>query len=754
MSKESELYLVGNPTSSLSSSNTYLPSGREVFRVFCHLHLNLRLQMREASESTVEQVMTIWNKFCVPTCRKDNAITKLEKLYKEWTTVKKNKNRKSELQTSKEDEFCLKMNNLFDIANAEALTLMQDQMHREFLIAQRKPRVREFMRSVNKSLPAEELVRIQSMGLANHPKKSQNKFENDQSVQCEPSSSVNLTNYSSSSESEVSDDEEWTNEPGTRSVLPQPRVLKNVITPRLAAALDRAKLSDRMAVFVLTETARSLGHDITTLNINRSSIKRHREEHRATIAAIIKTKFVGDEPLVVHWDGKLMADISGKEHVDRLPIIVSGNGLSQLLQVSKLTGGTGKNQACAVVEALEDWNVKHRVVGMCFDTTVSNTGCHIGACTLIEGKLGKDLLHFACRHHVMELLAGAAFGVSVTTTSGPYVVLFKRFQSKWSTIDHSKYSTVVDDEELSAIIDPLKEEILKFASHQLLQTNIVRGDYREFVELSMIFLGVSPPRGTHFRAPGAMHHARWMSKVIYSMKIWLFRSEFKLTKSEERGIRQMCLFAVIVYLKAWFSAPLPASAPRHDLCLLQNLYKYRQYNECISEATCKKFESHLWYLSEQLVGLAFFDPDVSVTTKRKMVEALHVSEEEHVNSDVVQPKCATRISITAENSLHHSLEDFVTCNTRKLFEKLNISTDFLDEDPEIWADLEDFKKGTEIVNHLLVTNDNAERGVSLVQELNQLNTHDEEQFQFLLQVVADHRKKYPSCKKSQLVEAD
>ena len=59
----------------------------------------------------------------------------------------------------------------------------------------------------------------------------------------------------------------------------------------------------------------------------------------------------------------------------------------------------------------------------------------------------------------------------------------------------------------------------------------------------------------------------------------------------------------------------------------------------------------------------------------------------------------------------------------------------------------DDKRGCITVNLLSVTNDNAERGVALVQELNKLITHDEDQFQFLLQVVADHRRQYSICKK-------
>jgi hypothetical protein len=51
------------------------------------------------------------------------------------------------------------------------------------------------------------------------------------------------------------------------------RATRKVITPKLAAALDRTKLSDRKATFVISETAKSLGHDIGDFCINHSSIK-------------------------------------------------------------------------------------------------------------------------------------------------------------------------------------------------------------------------------------------------------------------------------------------------------------------------------------------------------------------------------------------------------------------------------------------------------------------------------------------------
>ena len=92
-----------------------------------------------------------------------------------------------------------------------------------------------------------------------------------------------------------------------------------------------------------------------------------------------------------------------KDHVDQLPIIVTGNGVSQLLKVAKLPNGTGAQQAKAVVETLDEWGLKEKVVAMSFDTTASNTGRNQGACVLIEQELQKDLLYLAYWHHIFEL---------------------------------------------------------------------------------------------------------------------------------------------------------------------------------------------------------------------------------------------------------------------------------------------------------------------------------------------------------------
>jgi len=83
-------------------------------------------------------------------------------------------------------------------------------------------------------------------------------------------------------------------------------------------------------------------------------------------------------PLIVHWDG------TGKELVDRHPVILSGAGVHQLIGVPKLVTATGKAQAQAVVHQFEEWQDSNKVGAMRFDTTASNTGKNNGVCVLIE----------------------------------------------------------------------------------------------------------------------------------------------------------------------------------------------------------------------------------------------------------------------------------------------------------------------------------------------------------------------------------
>src|ERR1700761_4987964 len=73
---------------------------------------------------------------------------------------------------------------------------------------------------------------------------------------------------------------------------------------------------------------------------------------------------------------------------------------------------------------------------------------------------------------------------------------------------------------------------------------------------------------------GAMHPARWMSKVIYSIKMWLFRNQFKMTSFEIREITDIVILVVTLYLRAWITASWAIKALNNDFTLMKALVKY------------------------------------------------------------------------------------------------------------------------------------------------------------------------------------
>ena len=96
--------------------------------------------------------------------------------------------------------------------------------------------------------------------------------------------------------------------------------------------------------------------------------------------------------------------------------------------------------------------------------------------------------------------------------------------------------------------------------------------------------------------------------------------------------------------------------------------------------------------------------------------------------------------------------NFVTKNTRNFFDILDLRRDFLNEEPNTWANNATYIAAEEIAKSLTVTNDTAERGVALIQEYNGLLSKTEEQTQFILQVVREHRLLFPDARKSTVVE--
>src|SRR5678815_2906697 len=67
-----------------------------------------------------------------------HAINKVEKLYKEWSNIQKSSSRKSKIQEERELAFKSKLEDLFDIAAADAVSQMTKTEDIQFLELQRQ----------------------------------------------------------------------------------------------------------------------------------------------------------------------------------------------------------------------------------------------------------------------------------------------------------------------------------------------------------------------------------------------------------------------------------------------------------------------------------------------------------------------------------------------------------------------------------------------------------------------------------------
>lgn len=223
-----------------------------------------------------------------------------------------------------------------------------------------------------------------------------------------------------------------------------------------------------------------------------------------------------------------------------------------------------------------------------------------------------------------------------------------------------------------------------------------------------------------------------------------------LSVRELRQLQFLVIFIVKIYIKYWFECNVPTLAAKNDLQLIKNLLEFKsEVNSAIAEDVIKTMSRHMWYLSETLIGMAFFDRTINFDIKKLMV--LGLQNQGHVEN----PR---RININLSLVPTQNLNDFVTKNTIIFFDTLfansvsKISKDFLSIDPEQWYSNDNYLKAEEIVKNLLITNDVAERAVALAKDFNESFTRNEDEKQMVFQLVEKHRNEFPLPKKKIIIE--
>lgn len=215
-------------------------------------------------------------------------------------------------------------------------------------------------------------------------------------------------------------------------------------SPDVLSALDRTSIINNEFLFVAAAIGKECGEDLRKCTLSASSLHRRRNENRARVAKTVREEFTSgtNGGLVVHWDGKKMADTTdpnrelSKQKADRCAVVVSGVGKQKTLP--KLEDGCGKSYADADFNAVTEWNTEQYIIGMSTDTTSSNTGNTNGTCVLFEKKMKRNLLNLECHHHTHELIIGGVFEELFGKSKSPANVLFHQLQDIWPEIDKQK----------------------------------------------------------------------------------------------------------------------------------------------------------------------------------------------------------------------------------------------------------------------------------------------------------------------------
>jgi len=113
---------------------------------------------------------------------------------------------------------------------------------------------------------------------------------------------------------------------------------------------------------------------------------------------------------------------------------------------------------------------------------------------------------------------------------GPDDLLFKCFKEHFDGFDQQNLERWTWP--APCFIHDTAEETLYWAQRHLQLGTFPRTDYRELCELIAIFLGgvLRRCRQVVLIKPGAFHHARFMSKTLYILKIYLLEGQFRLTR--------------------------------------------------------------------------------------------------------------------------------------------------------------------------------------------------------------------------------
>jgi hypothetical protein len=342
-------------------------------------------------------------------------------------------------------------------------------------------------------------------------------------------------------------------------------------------------------------------------------------------------------------------------------------------------------------------------------------------------------------------------------SKSPDISLFLRLQKNWDKLAHdsgqplNRFNLDEYSEDVSGIIQTWKNETVEMATKGL---DLFREDYHEFLQLSAAYLDPEFPVPP-FRQPGALHKARWMSKLLYSIKICMLEQQISdlprgtiANVQQREKVKHFVNFCTLIYCPWWMKCSTAVEAPWNDIVLYQNLLKYQDVTPVVVKSAQKAMRRHLWYLTAEMIPLALFSENVPSEDRQLIADKLLMLKP--VDDDfTIQGRFGEgfgKPKFPSEINLNTKLADLVTQDSWLLFRLLDLDADFLSEDVDEWPGTSSYENCVVNIQAINVVNDGAERAIKMGSDFLHC-ARKEENFQNLVQVVEMNRKTLPNLRK-------
>ena len=346
--------------------------------------------------------------------------------------------------------------------------------------------------------------------------------------------------------------------------------------------------------------------------------------------------------------------------------------------------------------------------------------------------------------------------LKIEVSRSPEVALFVRLRENWDTVlkDPPYQDLSLDgvDDEAKLFIVQLKEELGEVSAAKV---DYLRDDYRELLELALLFTSEDSPPTFSFKRPGALHKARWMARLIYILKAVLLEDRISdlprgtiTSQAQLPKLRSFAMYTALVYCKWWFQCSVTVDAPLNMLNLMKDSLKYAVVDKAVSDSVIKSLNRHLWYLVPEMIPLALFSLKVTAIQKSEIASKL-VSLKPSFRIQVPRSRYGNgfgKPSFPQEVTVSSKLSDFVSEDSWLLFQLLEVEGDFLKLPVSEWLDQEDYLTAAEKANAVNAVNDVAERAVKLGTDFQQA-ARTESHYQNIIQVVEANRQDMPNLRK-------